>query len=74
MDDVKTYQVTTTYAVKATSPEEAALQAYSLGNDLTPTEYAVTDPDGETTQVMLNEHQAEEALVRAFKGTLFPAS
>lgn len=68
------YRVTMTVELEADNPLEAAMRAFSLTNDITPDTFDVLDENSSSTQVVLTKEQQEEALKRAFEGTLFPTA
>ena len=65
------FQVTITYNIEATDRREAALKAFSLTNDATPDTYEVKDAAAMSKTVVLSKEDQDEALKRAFDGTLF---
>lgn len=64
------YGVTTTIELEADDPTEAALRADSLMHDT----FTIEDTTSNVIEVVLTEDQQQEALKRAFEGTLFPSS
>lgn len=61
------YRVTSrTLLIEADDPTEAAMKAYRIFEDRTPTEFEVVGPDTEANKIHLTSEQQERALTIAF--------
>ncbi|MGO6727343.1 hypothetical protein ACCS45_04350 [Rhizobium ruizarguesonis] len=61
------YRVTSrTLLIEADDPVEAAMTAYRMFEDRTPTDFEVVGPDAEVNDVHLSAEQQERAITIAF--------
>jgi hypothetical protein len=61
------YRVTSrAFLIEANNPEEAAMSAYRIFEDRTPTNFEVVGPDTEVNDVHLTLEQQEQAITIAF--------
>lgn len=61
------YRVTShTLLIEADSPAEAAMKAYRIFEDRTPTDFEIVGPDTEVNAVHLTTDQQEQAITIAF--------
>jgi len=57
---------TRTLLIEADNPAEAAMNAYRMFEDRTPTNFEVVGPDTEVNEVHLTSEQQEQAITIAF--------
>lgn len=61
------YRVTSrSLLIEADNPAEAAMNAYRMFEDRTPTDFEVVGPDTEVNEVHLTSEQQEQAITIAF--------
>jgi hypothetical protein len=61
------YRVTSrTLLIEADNPGDAAMNAYRMFEDRTPTDFEVIGPDTEVSEVRLTSEQQEQAITIAF--------
>lgn len=61
------YRVTShTLLIEAGNPTDAAMTAYRMFEDRTPTDFEVVGPDTEVNEVRLTSEQQDEAITIAF--------
>ena len=61
------FRVTThTLLIEANDPKAAAMKAYRIFEDRTPTDFEVVGPDTEVNEISLTAEQQEEAITITF--------
>jgi len=65
------YRITVTIELEADDRKQAAMKAYSLLNEITPTKFTIMDTAFLSEEIELTEEETEKALNRALEGKLF---